>query len=140
MLPSFPNDNASVNSAFLHCDLKGRPYRIQDFRSELERCGVLKEVVAFMSFQRNHLWTRFLWARSPPTRGTTLCSLCCLNHEKGHYSPASEMFSRNVSTRIQVVSAGILFGVFACSLVNRPQTFGPSCCTATRFTDVECGV
>ncbi|KAM7306624.1 uncharacterized protein ISCGN_010327 [Ixodes scapularis] len=56
ILPQLPMGVNVLNSVFLHCDISGRPYRIEDFRNSLETVGVLKEVAACGSYQMNHVW------------------------------------------------------------------------------------
>ncbi|KAK8774834.1 hypothetical protein V5799_010633 [Amblyomma americanum] len=43
-------------TVFLHCDIAGRPYRIQDFREPLETAGVLPFVAGIGPFQMSHVW------------------------------------------------------------------------------------
>ncbi|KAM7280979.1 uncharacterized protein ISCGN_006179 [Ixodes scapularis] len=61
-LPPIPTGVTVLNSVLLHCDLKGRPYRIEDFRQEPKRCAVLSDIVALGAFQMNHLWMATLRA------------------------------------------------------------------------------
>lgn len=56
VLPPMPTGSTCLNSVLLHCDLKGRPYRIEDFREELKRIAVLNDIVALGAFQMNHVW------------------------------------------------------------------------------------
>ncbi|KAH6945492.1 hypothetical protein HPB50_008759 [Hyalomma asiaticum] len=44
------------NTVFLHGDVKGRPYRVKDFRDALGPTGLLSEVVALGAYQINHVW------------------------------------------------------------------------------------
>ncbi|XP_054921440.1 uncharacterized protein [Dermacentor andersoni] len=41
---------------FLHCDVAGRPYRLEDFRDPLQELGVLKDVTGIGPFQMTHVW------------------------------------------------------------------------------------
>ncbi|XP_072143535.1 uncharacterized protein [Dermacentor andersoni] len=41
---------------FLHCDVAGRPYRLEDFRDPLQELGVLKDVTGTGPFQMTHVW------------------------------------------------------------------------------------
>ncbi|KAH7975262.1 hypothetical protein HPB49_025420 [Dermacentor silvarum] len=41
---------------FLHCDVTGRPYRLEDFRDPLQELGVLKDVTGIGPFQMTHVW------------------------------------------------------------------------------------
>ncbi|XP_040075839.2 uncharacterized protein LOC115326770 [Ixodes scapularis] len=66
VLPPIPMDATILNSVLLHCDLRGRPYRIEDFRQELKRCAVLSEIVALGAFQMNHVWLATL--RTPEAK------------------------------------------------------------------------
>ncbi|KAM7310908.1 uncharacterized protein ISCGN_007816 [Ixodes scapularis] len=56
LLPCLPSEAATVNSVFLHCDVTGRPYRIEDFREELQRLQILGDVGSFGAYQMNHVW------------------------------------------------------------------------------------
>ncbi|XP_040076124.1 uncharacterized protein LOC120848217, partial [Ixodes scapularis] len=64
--PPIPMGATILNSVLLHCDLRGRPYRIEDFRQELKRCAVLSEIVALGAFQMNHVWLATL--RTPEAK------------------------------------------------------------------------
>lgn len=66
VLPPIPSGAACLNSVLLHCDIKGRPYRIEDFRQELKRCAVLSDIVALGAFQMNHVWLATL--RTPEAK------------------------------------------------------------------------
>ncbi|KAM7281857.1 hypothetical protein ISCGN_002018 [Ixodes scapularis] len=56
ILPPLPNGYVVTNAVFLHCDVKGRPYKIQDFRQELQRLDVMKDLAAAGPHQMNHVW------------------------------------------------------------------------------------
>lgn len=56
VLPSLPRGALALNTVILHCDSKNRPYRIEDFKQELERLNVLKEVASIGAYQMNHVW------------------------------------------------------------------------------------
>ncbi|KAK8764217.1 hypothetical protein V5799_033174 [Amblyomma americanum] len=43
-------------TVLLHCDIAGRPYRIQDFREPLETASVLPFVAGIGAFQMSHVW------------------------------------------------------------------------------------
>ncbi|KAK8774237.1 hypothetical protein V5799_011230 [Amblyomma americanum] len=43
-------------TVFLHCDIAGRPYRIQDFCEPLETAGVLPFVAGIGPFEMSHVW------------------------------------------------------------------------------------
>lgn len=55
-MPPHPNGYIAKNCVFLHRDLKGQPYRIQDFCDELLRLQVLKDLVSAGPHQVNHVW------------------------------------------------------------------------------------
>ncbi|KAM7311827.1 uncharacterized protein ISCGN_008734 [Ixodes scapularis] len=55
-LPPLPTGPTVLNSVFLHADVKGRPYRVEDFRDALTRAGLLADVVSLGSYQMNHVW------------------------------------------------------------------------------------
>ncbi|XP_077564041.1 uncharacterized protein LOC144179524 [Haemaphysalis longicornis] len=56
LLPPLPTGNAALNTVFLHCDVSGRPYRINDFEDEMERLGVIQDVASIGAYQMNHVW------------------------------------------------------------------------------------
>ncbi|KAH6919564.1 hypothetical protein HPB50_029447 [Hyalomma asiaticum] len=56
LLPTLPSDETMKLCVFLHCDVGGRPYRIEDFRSPLEELGVLKAVSGIGPYQMSHVW------------------------------------------------------------------------------------
>ncbi|CAN7986616.1 unnamed protein product [Ixodes hexagonus] len=56
ILPQLPTGYVITNSFFLHCDVKRRPYRVQVFRHELERLGVMKDLASAGPHQMNHVW------------------------------------------------------------------------------------
>lgn len=56
VLPPLPSRSVALNSVLLHGDVSGRPYKIADFRAELERLGIMGDIDAFGGYQMNHLW------------------------------------------------------------------------------------
>ncbi|KAG0410045.1 hypothetical protein HPB47_012840 [Ixodes persulcatus] len=56
LLPPLTSGTASLNSVFLHCDVSERPYRLGNFRNEIARLAVLKDIAAFGAFRMNHVW------------------------------------------------------------------------------------
>ncbi|XP_077527485.1 uncharacterized protein LOC144172983 [Haemaphysalis longicornis] len=56
ILPHLPSGPSALNTIFLHADVKGRPYKVEDFRDILVRLALLPEVVALGAYQMNHLW------------------------------------------------------------------------------------
>lgn len=56
VLPSLPTGTEVLNSVFAHCDITGRPYKIDDFRGEMERHGVLNDLIGAGAYQMNHVW------------------------------------------------------------------------------------
>ncbi|KAH7986519.1 hypothetical protein HPB51_026651 [Rhipicephalus microplus] len=40
----------------LHCDVSGRPYRIDDFRKPLKDLGVIQQVSGIGAYQMSHVW------------------------------------------------------------------------------------
>ncbi|CAN7978716.1 unnamed protein product [Ixodes persulcatus] len=56
ILPQLPTGYVVTNVVFLHCDVKGRPYRVQDFPDELQRLQVLKDLASAGPHQMNHVW------------------------------------------------------------------------------------
>ncbi|XP_037515357.1 uncharacterized protein LOC119391778 [Rhipicephalus sanguineus] len=56
VLPRLPTGKLVVDSVFLHADLAGRPYRVQDFRDALRNIIDLKEISSIGQFQMSHVW------------------------------------------------------------------------------------
>ncbi|KAM7281533.1 uncharacterized protein ISCGN_005876 [Ixodes scapularis] len=56
ILPSLPTGSLVLNTVFLHADVKGRPYRAEEFRDALASLSLLPEVVALGAYQMNHVW------------------------------------------------------------------------------------
>ncbi|XP_075740523.1 uncharacterized protein LOC119164683 [Rhipicephalus microplus] len=56
VLPRLPTGKLVVDSVFLHADLAGRPYRVQDFRDDLRDIIDLKEISSIDKFQMSHVW------------------------------------------------------------------------------------
>ncbi|XP_077538796.1 uncharacterized protein LOC144151569 [Haemaphysalis longicornis] len=56
ILPSLPTGRIVSNTVFLHGDVRARPFRVEDFRDMLAKCGMLSEVVALGAYQINHIW------------------------------------------------------------------------------------
>ncbi|KAM7307461.1 hypothetical protein ISCGN_011097 [Ixodes scapularis] len=56
LLPRFPPGSLCINSAFLHADMSGRPYRAIDFRDGLKDAIKLREVLSLGQFQMSHVW------------------------------------------------------------------------------------
>ncbi|KAM7310283.1 uncharacterized protein ISCGN_007196 [Ixodes scapularis] len=53
---TLPSEAVTLNSLLLHCDVTGRPYRIDDFREAFERLELLGDVASFGAYQKNHVW------------------------------------------------------------------------------------
>ncbi|XP_077541950.1 uncharacterized protein LOC144154144 [Haemaphysalis longicornis] len=56
LLPTLPSGDSMKTCLILHCDLGGRPYRIEDFRTPLQQFGVLKDIGGIGPFQMGHVW------------------------------------------------------------------------------------
>ncbi|KAM7300190.1 uncharacterized protein ISCGN_020754 [Ixodes scapularis] len=56
VLPPLPTGSVVLNTVFLHADIKGRPYRVEEFRDALVRLALLPEVIALGAYQMNHVW------------------------------------------------------------------------------------
>ncbi|XP_070389095.1 uncharacterized protein [Dermacentor albipictus] len=56
LLPTLPSGETMKECLFLHCDVAGRPYRLEDFRDPLQELGVLKDVTGIGPFQMTHVW------------------------------------------------------------------------------------
>ncbi|KAG0411608.1 hypothetical protein HPB47_011280 [Ixodes persulcatus] len=57
--PRLALDSPAVDFLFLHplmSTSKNPPYRIEDFKQELERLNILKEVASIGAYQMNHVW------------------------------------------------------------------------------------
>ncbi|KAM7301592.1 hypothetical protein ISCGN_017111 [Ixodes scapularis] len=53
ILPPLPTGYLAKNAVFLHCDMRYRPYRIQDFKEELEGPNILQELASAGAHQMN---------------------------------------------------------------------------------------
>uniref|UniRef100_A0A6B0V9T9 CCHC-type domain-containing protein n=1 Tax=Ixodes ricinus TaxID=34613 RepID=A0A6B0V9T9_IXORI len=56
VLPQLPSGEAMKRAVVLHCDIAGRPYRIEDFRQPLKDIGVIREVGTIGADQMSHVW------------------------------------------------------------------------------------
>lgn len=56
LLPTIPAEDSMKTCLILHCDLGGRPYRIEDFRAPFHEMGVLKDIAGIGPFQMGHVW------------------------------------------------------------------------------------
>lgn len=56
VLPTLPTGSVVNNTVFFHCDVKGRPYRVEDLRDALQQPNVFGSVVALGPYQMNHVW------------------------------------------------------------------------------------
>ncbi|KAM7306359.1 uncharacterized protein ISCGN_010081 [Ixodes scapularis] len=56
VLPPLPTGEAMKRAVILHCDIAGRPYRIEDFRKPLKDVGVIREVAGIGAYQMSHVW------------------------------------------------------------------------------------
>ncbi|KAH8020781.1 hypothetical protein HPB51_003480 [Rhipicephalus microplus] len=56
ILPSLPSGEAKHRAVALHCDVSGRPYRIDDFRKPLKDLGVIQQVSGIGAYQMSHVW------------------------------------------------------------------------------------
>ncbi|KAH7964358.1 hypothetical protein HPB51_027404 [Rhipicephalus microplus] len=54
ILPSLPSGEAMRRAVALHCDVSGRPYRIDDFRKPLKDLGVIQQVSGIGAYQMSH--------------------------------------------------------------------------------------
>lgn len=55
VLPPLLRGISVLKSCFLHCDVNGKPYRVEDFREALACAGVLKDLACLGSSQTNHV-------------------------------------------------------------------------------------
>ncbi|KAM7284689.1 uncharacterized protein ISCGN_001783 [Ixodes scapularis] len=56
ILPPLPTGSAVLNTVFLHADVRGHPYCVEDFRDTLAQLVLLPEVLALGAYQMNHVW------------------------------------------------------------------------------------
>ncbi|KAH8026839.1 hypothetical protein HPB51_025579 [Rhipicephalus microplus] len=56
ILPSLPSGEAMRRAVALHCDVSGRPYRIDDFRKPLKDLGIIQQVSGIGAHQMSHVW------------------------------------------------------------------------------------
>ncbi|KAH8032369.1 hypothetical protein HPB51_024404 [Rhipicephalus microplus] len=56
ILPSLPSGEAMRRAVALHCDVSGRPYRIDDFRKPLKDLGVIQQVSGIGAYQMSYVW------------------------------------------------------------------------------------
>ncbi|KAH6932614.1 hypothetical protein HPB50_008061 [Hyalomma asiaticum] len=56
VLPTLPSGEAMKSAVVLHCDISGRPYRIEHFRDPLKELGIIQEVSAIGAYQMSHVW------------------------------------------------------------------------------------
>ncbi|XP_077497896.1 uncharacterized protein LOC144108564 [Amblyomma americanum] len=56
VLPSLPTGRFVANTVFLHCDIRARPYRVEDFRDVLAELSLLPEVIAIGAYRMSHVW------------------------------------------------------------------------------------
>ncbi|XP_049271165.1 uncharacterized protein LOC125758229 [Rhipicephalus sanguineus] len=56
VLPTVSSGDAMKRAVVLHCDISGRPYRIEDFRKPLQDAGVIKDVAVIGAYQMSHVW------------------------------------------------------------------------------------
>ncbi|XP_077551754.1 uncharacterized protein LOC144165870 [Haemaphysalis longicornis] len=56
VLHPLPTGEAMNRVVVLHCDVGGRPYRIDDFREPLRDADVIKEVGGIGALQMSHVW------------------------------------------------------------------------------------
>lgn len=55
LLPQLPSGDSMKKAVVLHCDMAGRPYRIEDFRQPLDELGVLREAAGIGAYQMSHV-------------------------------------------------------------------------------------
>ncbi|KAM7301063.1 uncharacterized protein ISCGN_016625 [Ixodes scapularis] len=55
ILPPLPNCLAVLTTAFLHTNVRGRRYRVEDFRDILSHLELFPEVIALGAYQKNHV-------------------------------------------------------------------------------------
>ncbi|KAM7301769.1 uncharacterized protein ISCGN_017286 [Ixodes scapularis] len=72
LLPPLPTGAAVLNTVFLHADIRGRPYRVEDFRDALGHLELLTGVLALGAFQMNHVWA--VTFKSPEGKRKTLAA------------------------------------------------------------------
>lgn len=66
LLPYIQSEDSMKPCLVLHCDLAGRPYRIDDFRAPFLQLGVLQDIAGIGPFQMGHVW--LIKLRTPEAR------------------------------------------------------------------------
>ncbi|XP_049520622.1 uncharacterized protein LOC125944302 [Dermacentor silvarum] len=56
ILPPLPTGEGQRRAVVLHCDVTGRPYRIDDFRKPLKDAGIIQQVGGIGAYQMSHVW------------------------------------------------------------------------------------
>ncbi|XP_049518831.1 uncharacterized protein LOC125943519 [Dermacentor silvarum] len=56
ILPPLPTGEGQRRAVVLHCDVTGRPYRIDDFRKPLKDAGIIQQVDGIGAYQMSHVW------------------------------------------------------------------------------------
>ncbi|CAN7939027.1 unnamed protein product [Ixodes hexagonus] len=72
ILPPLPTGSSVLNTVFLPADIRGRPYRVENFRGALGPLELLPEVLALGAFQMNHVWA--VTFKSPEGKRRTLAA------------------------------------------------------------------
>ncbi|CAN7980583.1 unnamed protein product [Ixodes pacificus] len=72
ILPPLPTGSAVLNTVFLHADIRGRPYRVEDFCDALGHLELLPWVLALGAFQMNQVWA--VTFKSPEGKRKTLAA------------------------------------------------------------------
>ncbi|KAH8037466.1 hypothetical protein HPB51_010993 [Rhipicephalus microplus] len=56
ILPSLSPGKAMRRAVALHCDVSGRPYRIDDFKKPLKDLGVICQISGIGAYRMSHVW------------------------------------------------------------------------------------
>lgn len=56
VLPPLPTGDGLKTTVVLHCDIAGRPYRIDDFRKPLKDANLIQQVSGIGAYQMSHVW------------------------------------------------------------------------------------
>lgn len=56
ILPHFHSSITTLNKVFLHYDVKGQPYPVEDFREEMPGLGISLDAEGLGSYQISHAW------------------------------------------------------------------------------------
>ncbi|XP_049528491.1 uncharacterized protein LOC125947554 [Dermacentor silvarum] len=56
ILPPMPTGEGLKTMVVLHCDIAGRPYKIEDFSQPMRNAGIIEQVGGIGAYQMSHVW------------------------------------------------------------------------------------